>query len=62
MGEHIEEGDTCIIAHDILIEDRIAFHKGERVVVEDIDHDEQRPMYRYVVYSDALEAQARKKW
>jgi hypothetical protein len=54
MAESIEEGDECFITHEILVDGLIAFRKGERVVIEEIDPDEEMPLYRYGVYSKSL--------
>lgn len=47
MTNAIRPGDIAIITHDI----ETAFKAGEQVVVEAISPDEQKPEFRYVVYS-----------
>jgi hypothetical protein len=48
-------GDTCLVTHDIMVGDVKAFQSGESVVMERIDPNEQRPQFRYVVHSTALD-------
>ncbi len=51
----IQPGETCAVARDIVIEGRVAYAMGERVVVEAVVPDAQRPQYKYVTLSRALQ-------
>ena len=51
----IHPGQTCAVARDIIIEGRVAYAVGERVVVEAVVPDAQRPQYKYVTLSRALQ-------
>jgi len=55
MSDSIHAGDTCTVIHDVVINTIVAFRKGERVVVEAIDPNLQRPDYKFVVFSESLQ-------
>jgi hypothetical protein len=44
-------GDVRVIAGDIIAGGVTAFSKGERVAIEGVDPNPQRPEYKYVVFS-----------
>ncbi len=44
-------GDTCVVSRGIFVGDQLAFYKGEKVVVERVSPNPQRPEYKYVVLS-----------
>lgn len=51
MANPIDPGDTCIVAHTIVVNNLVAFKKGERVIVESVNPSPGRPEYKYVVLS-----------
>jgi hypothetical protein len=51
----IKAGTSAFVTHDIVIENQYAFRHGERVVVESITPNPQRPEYKYVVVSSTLQ-------
>ena len=51
----IQAGTPAFVTHDIVVENQFAFRQGERVVVESISPNPQKPEYKYVVVSTALE-------
>lgn len=44
----------CTVTHDIMIEGRMAFRAGERVIIQTVSPNQQRPEYKYVVMSAKL--------
>lgn len=54
MNSAIGPGSICVLKHDILINGQLTFSEGEKVVVENVKEDLDRPEYRYVVYSQTL--------
>lgn len=50
----IEPGTKVVISNDIIINDAVAFSRGEEVVVETVAPNAQKPEYRYVVTSARL--------
>jgi len=51
----VREGETCTVLRDVVIEGKVAFRKGDRVTVEKITSNPDRPDYRYVVKSELLQ-------
>jgi len=51
----IRRGSPCRITRDIIISDQLAFRNGESVIVEGVAPNPQRPEYKYVVLSQALQ-------
>jgi len=51
MDDTIYSCERCVITRDVVIDGEVAFESGEIVVVEKIDPNRSRPLYRYVVYS-----------
>lgn len=48
-------GDACLITHDVLIDGKTAFFKGNYISVESVVPDPDKPAgYRYGVHSDLL--------
>ncbi|MBU1671749.1 MAG: N-acetylmuramoyl-L-alanine amidase [Actinobacteria bacterium] len=54
MDEEITPGHPCIITRDVMVGDRLAFARGESVVVERAVPNAERPQFRYVTYSPRL--------
>ena len=55
LGDPVNSGDSCRITHDIIVDGAVAFKKGERVSIEKVDPNQQRPQYRYVTLSRTLD-------
>lgn len=55
MSRTFRPGDLCSIKKSIRINGELAFRKGERVRIERISPNPERPEYRYVVYSEILQ-------
>lgn len=51
MNVEIQQGTSCIITRDIVLDGITVFAKGEQVVVDSVTPNEQRPEYKYVVTS-----------
>ncbi|MFH1149381.1 MAG: N-acetylmuramoyl-L-alanine amidase [Actinomycetota bacterium] len=54
MDEQITPGHPCIITKDVMVGERLAFARGESVVVERVVPNAERPRFRYVTYSPRL--------
>jgi uncharacterized lipoprotein YbaY len=54
MSEEIQPGTRVIIANDIVVNGQLAFNKGERVTVENVSPNPQKPEYNYMVLSPTL--------
>ena len=54
-GGDFHPGQVCFVREDIVFNDQIAFHKGDRVRVEKIDPNPQNPVYKYVVFSNDMQ-------
>lgn len=48
-------GQQYAVARDIVIDGTVAFNRGERVKIEKIDPNLQRPEFKYVVFSQNLQ-------
>lgn len=60
---NISEGDEVIIRRDVTIENQLAFKQGEKVKVEHVDPETERPENKYVVFSETLGERFRlSKW
>ena len=55
MSRTFSPGDLCSIKKSIRINGELAFRKGERVRIERINPNPERPEYMYVVYSEILQ-------
>ncbi|MCG2796575.1 MAG: hypothetical protein L6427_12085 [Actinomycetia bacterium] len=55
MVDDIRPGDTCVVTHDIVIKGIEAFNKGERILVEKVIPNAQRPEFKFVVSSVPLQ-------
>ena len=55
----IRRNSPCRITRDIIISDQLAFRNGESVIVEGVAPNPQRPEYKYVVLSQALQKRFR---
>lgn len=51
----IQAGTSAFVSRDIVIDNQYAFRYGERVVVETVTPNSQRPEYKYVVFSQQLQ-------
>ena len=54
MPKSIKDGDSCAVSRDVVVDGKIAFRKGDRVEVEQLNPNQQRPEYKYIVYSSSL--------
>ena len=55
MSNTIKQGDRLSVSRDIMVDNQLAFEKGEPVIVEQIQKNVQRPEYQYVVFSQRLQ-------
>lgn len=46
--------ESGVISRDVEIGGRLAFHRGDRVIIEAVSPDPQRPRYKYVVASETI--------
>jgi len=54
-GAEMNGGETRILSHDVEVGGAVAFTRGEAVTVEAVEPNPERPEYKYVVYSRAVE-------
>lgn len=52
--DKVESGDVAFLTKDIFIDGQLAFSDNEKVIVESVHPNEQRPDYKYVVVSKRL--------
>jgi len=50
----VQAGTAAVISHDVVVDNQYAYRQGEQVVVKAITPNQQRPEYKYVVFSLAL--------
>jgi hypothetical protein len=55
MNDNINPGEWCIAGRDIIVDDKVAFVSGERLIVERVEPNPERPEYKYVVFSSRLQ-------
>ncbi len=53
-GSRVEAGSSAVVTHQIVINNLIAFEKGETLMIEAVSPSEQQPDYKYLVTSPWL--------
>ena len=51
----VTQGSRCIVTHQIVINGQVAFMAGEKVTVDKVQPNPQRPDYQYVVFSSRFQ-------